>query len=1015
MAIAVRIFLAFFLSTSLASGAVSNNSNGVTIITHGFQVATTDNLPSWASEMAEAISQKSGGLVPIYYFRYQESDNAAYLVGQDDIKDLSYGAVIVLDWSKDSGIQLGGDGLNIFVDVSTGVVGDAFFNALFGQPVNGKKVSLLEFPLHFIGHSRGASVNSRIIRRLAENGVIVDQVTSLDPHPVNAGLLDELSDRFADEPMQTPFNVVYADNYWRDGDGFNGEHVSGAVNFKLNEMFEAYPAFPDGCEGRGGDHTLVHIYYTGTVDETSDSIGECEFNDNWYLPPYPIDHNGYGTSRKDRSKPRSPEGLTKPLGGSGAREPIAAHDQTWPNAFFKQEEFPPAAFSKYVGEKLNVPFYYASYDSDPLSIQLYIDDNTDPHDDSETELGYLFKSIGFSGIKKHTAYVELEAQHEGENQYLLVVATDGTGRRRHDYILSPITVKAEDPSPASPHDPTPPGTAESEDVVPASPDDPTPPISTDTEEALPTPPAAPKPPITTSIDEAPAPPPFDHAVMQPLDGTWVGTGRVEDKDLSLRLDIDARNQDYRYAYTADECGGRLIPIPSDATKNELKFKEQRTFGDCDVHDEVTVSGLPMLFLYSWLDPIGPVEKGFTIKRGVFLFRREEPERVEVLTAPTVNSASDHIAALCDGRTITLSTCQQQLRDSQRVAAGLAHSLAVKANGTVVSWGSNKTGQLGDGTLKSRSFAAPVVEESGQPLGNIVAVAAGSTHSLALTDSGEVLAWGAGALGKHGRNNSYPYPTPVEMIDASGTHLEDVISIAAVGRRSFALTKHGLVYQWGRNTTRYPSPVKDSAGNDVSGIVAIAAGDKDILMLKADGTLLAWRDIVKRKPRWPEMVLGADDKPLQGIVATAAGRSVKLALRKDGVAFAWTDDYRKTLYRPRPLKIRSNHKAVPLGTALAVAAKGRDAFVLLEDGKLVSVPAQQLLIRTGMFAKPAKVTPPTAVTAIVPGRKHHLILGDDGRLYTWGSNDNGELGNGSVGAQPGLNLVVERTGLPLQLN
>ena len=977
MAIAVRIFLAFFLSTSLASGAVSNNSNGITIITHGFQITPYDSLPSWAFELSQDISRKSEQFVPTYFFRYSESDKSASLADLEDIPLLSNGAVIVLDWSKDAGVGPNRD-VNFWADATTQEVGDAFFDALFDfdRTYTSKNVKLAEFPLHFIGHSRGASVNSRIIKRLAEKGVVVDHVTTLDPHPVHFGETD-LNSNTSDELMHTYANVVYADNYWREGDikAPNGEEVDGAFNTYLTEMFKAHPASPDGCEGPFGDHVLVHVYYAGTVDETDNTDGVCEYNTNWYAPPYPVEHIGYGTSRKDRSKPRSPVGLSKPLGGSGARVDITTHDQTWPNAFFKQEEFPPAAFTMYVGEKLRIPFYYASYDSDPLSIQLYLDDDTDPHDESAIPLGYEFRSAGFSGIKKHTANIELEAQHEGEKQYLLVVATDDTGRRRHDYILSPITVKAEDaPSVIS--------------VEPVS-------------------------PVTGDSQDAPTL--FDPTAMQPLDGTWVGTGRVEDKDLSLRLDIDARNQDYRYAYTADECGGRLIPIPSDATKNELKFKEQRTFGDCDVHDEVTVSGLPMLFLYSWLDPIGPVEKGFTIKRGVFLFRREEPERVEVLTAPTVNSASDHIAALCDGRTITLSTCQQQLRDSQRVAAGLAHSLAVKANGTVVSWGSNKTGQLGDGTLKSRSFAAPVVEESGQPLGNIVAVAAGSTHSLALTDSGEVLAWGAGALGKHGRNNSYPYPTPVEMIDASGTHLEDVISIAAVGRRSFALTKHGLVYQWGRNTTRYPSPVKDSAGNDVSGIVAIAAGDKDILMLKADGTLLGWRDIVKRKPRWPEVVLGADDKPLQGIVAIAAGRSVKLALRKDGVAFAWTDDYRKTLYRPRPLKIRSNHKAVPLGTALAVAAKGRDAFVLLEDGKLVSVPAQQLLIRTGMFAKPAKVTPPTAVTAIVPGRKHHLILGDDGRLYTWGSNDNGELGNGSVGAQPGLNLVVERTGLPLQLN
>lgn len=509
--------------------------------------------------------------------------------------------------------------------------------------------------------------------------------------------------------------------------------------------------------------------------------------------------------------------------------------------------------------------------------------------------------------------------------------------------------------------------------------------------------------------------------MRPLIGVWVGSGRDADGRFTLRVDVNVDTGEYLFAFPSDDCGGRLTPVSVDETSGALLFREELTYGqeNCTAHEEVTIMSPPWggPMFYSWLDPLEPVELGHTIKRGATLFHQVEPERVEVLPVPTVTQTPDYIAAQCDGRDMPLSACEQLLRDSQRIAAGVAHSLAVKADGTVVSWGSNKTGQLGDGTLKSRSFALPVVDESGKPLGDIVAVAAGSTHSLALTRGGEVLAWGAnlhGQLGDYTKKTRL-HPTPVGLIDAGGARLADVVSIATVGRRSFALTKHGALYHWGKKATRYPTAVKDAAGNDLSAIVAIAAGTKDILMLKADGTLLAWRDLSKRKPRWPEVVLGADDQPLQGMVAIAAGSRMKLALHNDGTVFAWDGDYREKRNTPSPLVLRVGRKRTPPGPALAVAAKSRNNYVLLDDATLISVPWAQYPGRKFTLAKPFEHSPPTGVAAVAPGARHNVLLGKDGRLYAWGSNDNGELGTGTVGAQPGLKLVVERSGLPLQLD
>jgi uncharacterized repeat protein (TIGR01451 family) len=79
-----------------------------------------------------------------------------------------------------------------------------------------------------------------------------------------------------------------------------------------------------------------------------------------------------------------------------------------------------------------------------------------------------------------------------------------------------------------------------------------------------------------------------------------------------------------------------------------------------------------------------------------------------------------------------------------VAAGDAHSLAARNDGTVWAWGSNRYGQLGDGTTAQRSAPVPVGGVSG-----VVSIAAGGNHSLAVSGDGTVWAWGYNYYGQVG--------------------------------------------------------------------------------------------------------------------------------------------------------------------------------------------------------------------------------------------------------------------------
>jgi alpha-tubulin suppressor-like RCC1 family protein len=171
-----------------------------------------------------------------------------------------------------------------------------------------------------------------------------------------------------------------------------------------------------------------------------------------------------------------------------------------------------------------------------------------------------------------------------------------------------------------------------------------------------------------------------------------------------------------------------------------------------------------------------------------------------------------------------------------VAGGYNHSLAVKTDGTVWAWGYNVRGQLGDNTTVQKN--APVKVLGG--LSNVTAVAAGYAHNLALKTDGTVWAWGWNNYGQLGDNSTDQKNAPVQVSGLSG-----VTNVAAGYAHSLALKTDGTVWAWGYNgrgqlgdntTSNRLIPVQVSG---LSNVTAVAAGKYHSLALKTDGTLWAW--------------------------------------------------------------------------------------------------------------------------------------------------------------------------------
>ncbi|HEV2456477.1 MAG TPA: hypothetical protein VGY98_19600 [Verrucomicrobiae bacterium] len=178
----------------------------------------------------------------------------------------------------------------------------------------------------------------------------------------------------------------------------------------------------------------------------------------------------------------------------------------------------------------------------------------------------------------------------------------------------------------------------------------------------------------------------------------------------------------------------------------------------------------------------------------------------------------------------------------KIAAGYDFSLFIESNGSLWGMGDNSWGQLGDGHFDPLYiFADTNLPEEIVP-SNVVAVAAGFAHSLFLKSDGSLWATGQNLYGQIGNGAYGPVPRP-EMIVSN-----DVTAIAAGGYSSFFIKKDGSLWAMGDDeygelgdSTTTGDPVRQPEEILSSNVVAIATGQYHCLFLKSDGSLWAMGD------------------------------------------------------------------------------------------------------------------------------------------------------------------------------
>ncbi|MFF2149689.1 RCC1 domain-containing protein, partial [Kitasatospora sp. NPDC058190] len=357
-----------------------------------------------------------------------------------------------------------------------------------------------------------------------------------------------------------------------------------------------------------------------------------------------------------------------------------------------------------------------------------------------------------------------------------------------------------------------------------------------------------------------------------------------------------------------------------------------------------------------------------------------------------------------------SPCDSFLRGVHGIAAGTTHSLAFDKDGTVLAWGDNRFGELGNGTTSVTPQTTPVpVCAPGQTapcsrfLTDVRAVAGGSDFSLALRNDGTVLAWGFNGDGELGDGTTTtPRTTPVQVCAPGQTapctrFLTDVVAIAAGFDFSVALRKDGTVFAWGDNfvgelgngttsVTPQTTPVQVCAPGQtapctrfLTDVRAIATGDQasHSLALRKDGTVLAW---------------GANGSGQLGDGTTATPRTAPVRVCAPGQTAPCT----RFLHGVRDIAANGLSGAHSLalhedGTVLAWGANGQG-----EVGDGTTTTPRTTPVRV---CAPGQTAPCTRflhdVRAITAGAFHSLALHEDGTVLAWGANGQGEVGDGTT--------------------
>ncbi|NOZ26059.1 MAG: RCC1 repeat-containing protein [Nitrospirae bacterium] len=373
--------------------------------------------------------------------------------------------------------------------------------------------------------------------------------------------------------------------------------------------------------------------------------------------------------------------------------------------------------------------------------------------------------------------------------------------------------------------------------------------------------------------------------------------------------------------------------------------------------------------------------------------------------------------LGEGRKVVLSTTPVQvsgLTDVIAVAAGYGHTVAVKADGTVWAWGYNGSGQLGDGTTISKSTPVQV-----RGITNAVSAVAGFFHTIVLEAGGTVWTWGSNERGQLGVSTTeiceiyvsifeapgYTYPTLCSSTPAEVGDLTDVVTVAAGGFHSIAVKNGGTEWAWGYNEdSQLGTPTTDTCGyaDEFScSLTPLQARDKVPGTFSVGGTVSSLTGTLVLQNN------GGDDLTVTGNGPFTFTVELEDLDTYHITVLSQPFDQTCSVVSGRIDAADVTDVEIRCYTFTAVTAGGFHSIALEADGTVWAWGYNELgqlgsADGSAYSAVPVQVNDLSEITSVAAGYGHTLALKADGTVWAWGRNASGELGSITTeSCQPGV--------------
>jgi alpha-tubulin suppressor-like RCC1 family protein len=388
-----------------------------------------------------------------------------------------------------------------------------------------------------------------------------------------------------------------------------------------------------------------------------------------------------------------------------------------------------------------------------------------------------------------------------------------------------------------------------------------------------------------------------------------------------------------------------------------------------------------------------------------------------------------------------------LSNVSQVSVGDAHVCALLSNSTVACWGYDGSGELGNGSTSGTSYSAPVLVKvstapSAAAFTGFAQVSAGKSFTCAVVSTdGGVWCWGSDTDGKIGNNGTNDSPVPTRVVKTGGSPaVTGAGQVSAREDHACALVS-GAVWCWGDNlngelgnndgthtNSSVAVQVKAVGGTStLSGATQISAGKDHNCALISGGGIDCWGG--DYDGQLGNNSFNPSDYPVQvSGISTAAGLSAGLthtcALLSDHSLDCWGDNVYDQLGIGK-----LGHSATPISvsgiTDASAVSSGFDHACAIRSGGTVWCWGRNYNGQLGNNSTTDSSTPVqvkgaggtgflTGVSQISAGGSHTcaLILDDPinhpengGKVWCWGSDGNGELGNGYTTDSPTPAQVV----------